>query len=53
MRWRGPPNATVLVSLAMLLALLFILGACESSRNVEGGASDKGAGGRVKIGLPF
>ena len=42
---------------ALMLIAAFVLtltlGACDSTRKVEGGASDNGGGGRVKLGLPF
>jgi hypothetical protein len=33
--------------------LLLALGACQSTHKVEGGASDNGGGGLIKLGLLF
>ena len=41
------------ITRSIALLLLVMLAACDSSREVQGGASDHGAGGRIKLGLPF
>jgi hypothetical protein len=41
---------TVLTLLAIILAGL---SACDTTRSAQGGATDNGAGGRIKIGFPL
>jgi hypothetical protein len=41
------------IARSIVAIVLLTLAACDSSRAVQGGASNHGAGGRVKLGLPF
>ena len=48
----GDPSMrmTILTLLAIILAGL---SACDTTRSAHGGATDNGAGGRIKIGFPL
>jgi hypothetical protein len=51
MRTTRRPRLFLIRLVALSLALT--LAACEATHKVEGGASDNGGGGRIKLGLPF
>jgi hypothetical protein len=53
MKKRTRPTALGVLGGALAMLVLVMLAACDSERQVQGGASDHGAGGRVKLGLPF
>jgi hypothetical protein len=42
-----------LVSLALMLGLVIGLSACGTTGSMQGHASENGAGGRIRLGLPF
>ena len=39
--------------LAVLAVILGMLAACGTSGSAQGGASENGGGGRIRIGVPF
>jgi len=51
MRKFSPLALITIILLSFLLSVA--LAACDTTRRVEGGASDNGGGGRVRIGVPF
>jgi hypothetical protein len=51
MGWRARTTRTV--PLALVALLLVALSACEGMGSAQGGASDHGRHGRIKMGVPF
>ena len=51
MRWRA--GTLWIFPLALVVLMLVSLAACEGMGSAQGGASDGGAHGRIKMGVPF